>query len=385
MQPPFAPIPSHLNPLYRKLRITLWIVLALAGTAITYRFLFPTILTSFDFRNPKSSRNQIFDPRSETGTLRTNGKLETGGTLIANTSPLGDFSRLSIGIDLEKRSESPSRIAVSVRKNYRAFLYPVGEAIADFPAAELYRANSIPYLLRDGRLHPFVSEAALLSRYPADMVREVSDEFLARYPISTDFVGFRVGSLISFADGVYIVTSETEIRPIGSAEIFLALGFDFADVVPVSEEDLGIYKRGRIFLMGAPHPDGTLFEDHESHQLYLIENGLRRPIAPGRYHDFLRERMHPILAAGSNDQQLAECDAMAGLLPRALGCDIDLEGLAGSIGPDYEVRLSMNDVDIDIASLSLAFGTRLDVANAETLAAKVKARILTRFGLVTSR
>ncbi len=382
MQPPFAPIPAHLEPVYRKLRITLWVAIAVAGMAVAYTFLFPTISTTFDFRNPKSSRNQIFDPRSVDGLARTNGKLETGGVLIANTSPLGDFSHLSVGIDLEKRSESPSHITVTVEKNYRAFLYPVGEPVRDFPAAELYRTDDgTVYLLQDGTLRRFVSDAAFLSRYPADMARDVTSDFLARYPIASDFVGFHVGSLISFADGVYIVTSETEIRPIGSAEIFLALGYSFEDVIPVSEEDLGIYKRGRIFLMGAPHPDGTLFEERESGRLYLIDNGLRRLIADGRYQDFLRTRIHPILALESDSQRFARCDAIAGLLPRALDCDINLDTLSGSLGPDYAIRLSGNDVDIDITSLSLAFGTRLDIANAETLAAKVKARILTRFGL----
>lgn len=383
MRAPFAPIPDHLEPIYRKLRITLWVLIAIIGLGVAYNFLFPTILTSFDFRNPKSSRNQIFDPRSETGTVRTNGKLETGGTLVANTSPLGDFSHLSIGIDLEKRSESPSRITVAIKKNYRAFLYPLGEPITDFPSAELYRSDGTIYLLRDGNLHRFVSEAAFLSRYPADMARNVTAETIAHYPIASDFVGFRVGSLISFADGVYIVTSETEMRPIGSAEIFLALGYNFEDVIPVNEEDLGIYKRGRIFLMGVPHPDGTVFEERENGQFYLIENGLRRPLADGRYRDFLREKIHPILALEGGDQRLARCDATPGLSPRALSCDLDLGALTGSIGSDYEVRLNDNDVDIDIASLSLAFGTRLDIANAETLAAKVKARILTRFGLIS--
>lgn len=383
MRPPFAPIPEHLEPVYRKLRITLWLLLAIASLAIAYRFLFPTIETGFDFRNPKSSRNQIFDPRSETGVARTNGKLETNGTLVANTSPLGDFSHLSVGVDLEKRSESPSRITVSARKNYRAFLFPLGEPVTDFPTAELFRFDGTVYLLRDGSLQRFVSEAAFLSRYPADMARETTADAIARYPIAPDFIGFRVGSLISFADGVYIVTSETEMRPIGSAEIFLALGYNFEDVIPVNEEDLGIYKRGRIFLMGAPHPDGTLFEERESGKLYLIENGLRRPIAEGRYRDFLREKVHPIVALERNDGQLASCTAAIGLFPRAFDCDIDLGALAGSLGPDYEIRLTDNDVDIDITRLSLAFSTRLDIANAKTLAAKVKERVLTRFGLIS--
>ncbi len=381
MRPPFTSIPKALEPSYRKLRFTLWILLLVIGTGIAYGFLFPTIETTFDFRNPKSSRNQIYDPRSESNAPRTNGKLEVDGTFVADTSPLGDFSHLSVGIDLEKRSLSPNRMGVEIRKGYRAFRYPIGEPVTNFPAAELYRITDTTYLLRDGALHRFVSEAAFRSRYPADMASEASTEFLGRYPIASDFIGFRVGSLISFADGVYIVTSETEMRPIGSAEIFLALGYSFDDVIPVNEEDLGIYKRGRIFLMGAPHPDGTVFQEHSSGQVFIIDSGRRRPIAQGSYRDFLLSHLHPIAASEATDSAVARCDAAAGLLPRALDCTAELERLSQSIGPDYEIRLTGNDVDIDIASLTLAFSTRLEARNAETILAKIKERIFARFGL----
>ena len=380
MQPPFAPIPRELEAVYRKLRVTLWTFLVLMGLAVAYTFLFPTVSTSFDFRNPKSSRNQIFDPRSELGIARTNGKLEPDGILIADTSPFGDFSQLSIAIDLEKRSELPSQVAIEIRKGYRAFRYPIGESVADFPTADLYRINGTVYMLRDGSLHPFISEAAFHSRYPADWPKEMSAELLARYPIAPDFSGFRVGSLISFADGVYIVTSETEIRPIGSAEIFLALGYSFDDVVPVSEEDLGIYKRGRIFLMGAAHPDGTLFQERSTGQVFIIDRGQRRPVAGGSYRDFLLSRMRPIAASEAADAAIARCDAVAGLLPRALGGTAELGNLSDTIGPDYEIQLAGNDTDIDIASLTLAFSTRLEAKNAKMITAKMKQRIFARFG-----
>ncbi|MFZ1655157.1 MAG: hypothetical protein WBO92_02690 [Candidatus Moraniibacteriota bacterium] len=383
MQPPFAPIPEPLRPLYIKLRITLAVGFALAGIALAYTFLFPTMTTSFDFRNPKSSRNQIFDPRAETGTPRTNGKLETGGQLVANTSPLGDFSHLALSVDLEKQSETPNHIEATIQKGYRAYLFPVGATLTDFPAAELYRIAGTYYALRDGQLHPYISDAAFLSRYPAAAAREESIAWRDGFTIASDFLGFRLGSLLSFADGVYIVTSETEIRPIGSAEIFLALGYHFEDVLPVNEEDLGIYKRGRIFLMGAVHPDGTLFEDQDSKTLSLIEGGHRLPVSPGPYHDFLTARTHPILVSESGSRLTARCDATAGLLPRALDCTASLDSLDGVVGSDYTITLSDHDTDIDIATLTLSFETRLNADNFTTLLSKIKQRILARFGFVT--
>lgn len=382
LRPPFTPIPAHLEPLYLKLRITLAVLIGIAGAGIAYTFLFPTILTSFDFRNPKSSRNQVFDPRNESGLPRTNGKLENGGTLFADTSPLGDFSELSVEVNLEKRSEIPNQIDVRIRKGYRAFRYPVGETISDFPEADLYHVGRNYYRLQDGTLRPFVSDAAFLSRYPAAIAREESPEWQSRYPVAAEFIGFRVGSLISFADGVYVVTSDTDIRPIGSAEIFLAFGYRFDDVIAASGEDLGIYKRGRIFLMGAPHPDGTLFLDQSSDTLYLIESGMRRPIEKGAYHDFLASAMHPIPSYETDSVTATHCMAVTGLLPRTLRCTSELAPIRESAGPDYEIALSGQDETIDIATITLAFDTRLDRSNLRTLLAKVKQRIFARFGLV---
>ncbi len=383
MRPPFATIPTHLGPLYLKLRITLAVAIMLVGSGVAYTFLFPTIATSFDFRNPKSSKNQIFDPRSDTNTPRTNGKLEANGRFVADTSPFGDFSALSVELDLEKRSETPNQINVSVRKGYRAFRYPIGPAIKDFPATDLYRVNDTYYALQDGVLHPFVSEAAFLSRFPSAFAKTMPPEWLAASMVDQNFLGFRVGSLISFADGVYLITSETDIRPIGSAEIFLALGYHFKDVVPVNEEDLGIYKRGRIFLMGAAHPDGTLFKDRSDGTLYLIEGNARRPIENGPYRNFLMATTDPIAVDAASNEMLAHCTAVSGLLPRALDCTVSLESLQSSVGPDYEIALSSHDTDIDIGTLTLAFETRLDQGNMTTLLAKIKQRILARFGLTT--
>lgn len=380
MKPPFTPIPERLQPLYVRLRVLLLIIFFLCGLALTYSFLFPTITTTFDFRNPNSSRNQIFDPRGEDGSLKTNGRMAPNEKLIANTSPLGDFSVLSASINLEKKSATPAALDVSVRKGYRAFFFPLGEPMQDLETKSLYRVEDTYYELRGNELHPFVSEAAFLSRFPKTAATLQSEAWREQYSVAKEFIGFRVGSLVSFADGIYVITSERDMRPIGSAEIFLALGYNFEDVIPGNEEDLGIYKRGRIFLMGVPHPDGTLFQDQNTLEYFLIEAGKRRPLLRGAYLDFLLTQTHPIIATTPDASTEAHCRAEVGLLPRTLDCTIDLTPLERSIGPDYEVTLAQSESDIDVASLALAFDTRLNAENGATLLSKVKNRLLARFG-----
>ena len=57
----------------------------------------------------------------------------------------------------------------------------------------------------------------------------------------------------------------------------LALGYRFEDVLPVNEEDLGIYKRGRILLMGAPHPC-LLYTSDAADERSSVDLGGRRII-----------------------------------------------------------------------------------------------------------
>ncbi len=379
MHPPFRPIPDSLQPLYTKLRITLFVLFFFAGLWMLYAFLFPTITTGFDFRNPKSSKNQVFDPRTADSTSRTNGKITPGETLIVNTSPIGDFSTLAVNLNLEKKSATPASVDISIRKNYRAFLFPIGDPIKDFEPRSLHRVGNTYYELRDTTLYPFVSPAAFHSRYPENAASIETEEWRGQFTVSNDFIGFRIGSLVSFADGIFVITSERDMRPIGSAEIFLALGYHFEDVIPGTEEDLGIYKRGRIFLLGGPHPDGTLFVDQITQEYFLIESGFRRPVISGPYLDFLLSRIHPVSVTSPSPAAMTHCTAEPGLLPRSLRCSAELDPLRQSIGSDYEISFSGNTTAIDIASLSLDFSTRLDVTNGKTLLSKVKQRLMSRF------
>jgi hypothetical protein len=133
--------------------------------------------------------------------------------------------------------------------------------------------------------------------------------------------------------------------------------------------------------MGAPHPDGTLFQDASSDSLYLTENGQRRPIVDEQYRDFLRQKAHPIIALEPSDQFIAHCTATASFFPRALNCELTLDSLANAVGPDYEITLSGTDTNINIATATLAFETRLDAKNMTLLLSKMKQRLLARFGL----
>lgn len=374
------PIPENWQYRYNILRALLYVAMILMTGIFISRALFPTLVFSFNFKTPNSSKNNFLDPRSPENASRTNGKIEKDGTLIGNVGIAGNFSEANVQIILEKKSAAPDNLKMSLRRSYRSFMLPTGAPITSFPETELYKIDGTYYAIQEGTLSPFVSDNAYLTRYPNNFAKDESREFLSRYPVSENWLGFRVGSLVSFADGVFLIVSETEMRPIGSADIFLNLGYQFENVLPASEEEIGIYKRGKIFNLGEQHPDGTLIWDQDTGNYYLVEQNMKRPLMDARYLNFLLKQQTPINVSTQSNETSINCNLKPSLFGQSFSCAANLTELKQSLGSDFEIRLDQNDVDIDINTLKISLTTDRNKQNVLTLLSQIKQRFLTRFG-----
>ncbi|MEK9151306.1 MAG: hypothetical protein AAB547_01600 [Patescibacteria group bacterium] len=378
---PIIPIPEAWRKRYQVLRVLLYIAVISTVIIFALRVLFPTLVFSFNFKTPGSSKNNILDPRSPENTPRTNGKIETGDTLIADAGIVGSFSQARAQVTLEKQSAIPESLEFSLRRSYRSFLLPTGADVTGFPQESLYKIEGTYYALRNDTLYPFVSDNAYLSRYPDDFAESVSGDFLARYPVSESWIGFRIGSVVSFAAGVFLIVSDTEMRPVGSADIFLALGYRFEDVRPASAEEIGIYGRGRIFLLGAQHPDGTLFLDRDTETYYLVDHGMKRPITDAKYRDFISKQQTPISVSSKSSEVRANCILVPSLFGQSFSCTTPIDTLSPENGSDFEIRVEGADADIDINTLQVSFATDKSTENMLTLLSAIKQRLLSRLGL----
>ncbi|MFZ2187667.1 MAG: hypothetical protein WAV46_03545 [Candidatus Moraniibacteriota bacterium] len=374
-------IPHHFQRYYQIARAFLYAIVIASTIVFALRILFPTLFFSFNFRTPDSSSNTLLDPHATDNTPRTNGKIGKDGMLIATASVTGEFSQALISLTLEKKSTRPNTLNVSLRRSYRSFLLPTGRPITGFPAESLYKVDTVYYALRDGSLYPFVSDNAYLSRYPDSFAIPESKDFLADYPISENWIGYRVGSMVSFADGVFLIMSNTEMRPIGSADILLALGYRFEDVRPASEEEIGIYKRGRIFLLGAQHPDGTLLFDRDTNTYYLVENNSKRPLIDDNYREFISKRQAPIIVSSVASEERVSCILKPGFFGQTFSCQTPIVSLPSGVGNDFEITLGNNDTDIDINALQVSFETEKSKHNMLLILSQIKQRLLSRFGI----
>jgi hypothetical protein len=244
----------------------------------------------------------------------------------------------------------------------------------------LFRIDGNIYLLSEGILSRFTSEAAALSRYEPSDIADEDPSFLTRYPISDEWIGFRPGTLLSFADGVFVVYGETEIRPIGSAEIFQAIGYDWNDIIPASEEEIGIYKRGKIILPGTLHAPGTLFYDTDAATYFTIDGAdYRRPITDPSFISFFLRHTHAIPVSERSLETASRCTLRAGtLFPREYSCEASLENIRTITGNDYQFTITAPS-DIDIESMTITLNRSPEQGNFLSTLRQLKSRLLDRY------
>ncbi len=389
------PIPPKKYRLYLILRVALYGAFFATGIALLFSFLFPSQQFTFDFRNPNAAKNTFLDPRTEDFSPIDHGTVPDHHPLIANTGALGYFSTGIITFDLRTNSLKPESVTLSLRKGYRAGFLPEGSPIQTLPAfremyADTYHGyrNGAIFFIRDnyyqffdGVLYRFVSSEAFRSSYPESAAVEGTNELLSLFPLSNELIGFRSGSLLSFADGVFVVYGKNEIRPIGNADIFTAIGYAWNDIIPANEEEIGMYTRGKIILPGTLHAPGTLFVEKETRTYFLLGDDMKRhPINNPNLLSFLISRQHPIEISTQSTERTTSCAFKSSLLfRRSYSCDIPLEPLAELPGNDYEFTFSSSK-EIKIESLGAVFRRAPTHGNLSAAIGQLKQRLFDRYG-----
>jgi hypothetical protein len=378
----FTTLPKELHSQYRIAQGVLYVTVFLLFCFLIFRSLFPAIIHSFDFKNPTSSKHDLDVPRDSQGSYIAYGKLPQNGDLIFHDGTSGLYREAEFQINIDKDKPVPTPLSLTLRHGYAATWLPAGAPVQNFPEEKLYTSEGNYYRLRDNELTRYVSRDAFLSRYPESRAESVSPEFIKDFKLSEALLGFRPGLLAEYADGVFLIASETEMRPIGSARIFTNVGYRFEDVKKVNAEELGIYTRGKIFLSGDMHPEGTVFLDTDSEKYFIIENGFFSELLPGEYRDFLLSQAVPITFSSSSNAKEVSCNPQKSLLFNRVTCEADLTPIADLVGSDYEMRLHNEGEATDLSNFEVTFLTAVNRQNFNFIITQVKENFLTRFGLL---
>lgn len=430
---------SSWNRLFWIGRILLWSLFCALGARLAFSFAFPSAGFSFDFRNPGAAKNTIMNPRTNTNDPRGNGRVKTNETLLFDASPFGNFSTGTVEIQRENMAASTEGGIVIVRKSQKAFFLPEG-APAPFPAGSLVRhgeqffliandgtwrifanethvrdlgydpnaflqmteddflthqegtpiepgtlpngalivSNGNFYELQDGSLTPFSSREAFLAAFPESWALQRSDDFVKSFPPAEQVIGFPSSSLLAFADGVFIMDSTTP-RAIGSVDIFTALGYNWGDVFPASDEDISLSQKGKIVDFGTPHPNGTVLFDTDTNRYFLILNNEKRLIMSDTIRDAWLRGRHPVAVSSQSLSTTTSCIlGKESWFSKTSSCTVSLDAFRELPGNSYEISLKTPS-GTDIREATITFGSSITKDTLLFSLSRLKQRIFSRY------
>lgn len=359
-----------------------------AGVAFVIMItVFPDAYKYFDFRSPSGAANTIANPRFSDGTPVSDGMIPDDRTMIGNASASGDFSKITFSFRGEDGSVAPAGTVSAIRA-YRSFLLPDGAPIpfrdgtllssdrryflvsestlrpfpseadvrargydpdrflpvgqdtvavigAVIPAEETLPDGSVVsydgdrYMIRNGEAVSFSSERAFRSRYREEDALPIDTATFSTLSVSDARIGFLDGTLVSYGEAVYAVEGAT-LRPIDSPETFLAKGYVWESVLPITGEEFGIYERGRLYTEQQPHPDGTVFLETTTGRMFLVDGTTKREIP-----EAVRSQFSTVTAVPAQQVALGECPLHG--TPSHSGCELSWNPTETEVGAEYQI------------------------------------------------
>lgn len=190
---------------------------------------------------------------------------------------------------------------------------------------------------------------------------------------------FANGSLVSFDNAVFIIDNG-QAFPFKDPQTFISLGYDWNDVVPIQESELGMPRSNILFTADHPHPDGTVFVERENGKYYLINNSLKQEIANSSLlKNYLRG--NPILAdeTSLDFQNFCKLNDTLIELGSSYYCSIPVADLSRFLGNNYQFEINGLPEE-KIEKIEVEFSRKINWLNLRDSLSKIKHGILINFG-----
>lgn len=133
------------------------------------------------------------------------------------------------------------------------------------------------FLIEGGKKRPFAGKAVLLSQFNLNQIITVDLATLDGYASGTP-IKFPNYSLVkSPKNNVYLLVGK-EKRGIVSWAVFKKIGFNPAEIIDATTEELAAYQDGPNITATSTYPLGALLQDTKTGGIYFAENGNKSPI-----------------------------------------------------------------------------------------------------------
>lgn len=424
--------------IYRTGRILLWGIFVIAAVTAFSHFFFPDQQATYDFAKGQIKK-ELPGQEIVKRDLERESRIMKDATETFDIETNGNYTSIEVRADLEEGALSDMS-DIRIRKGFKATFVEIGDE-ASFPPGSLLRsggdfffvlpdstlshfdsASTVEYLgwsedsfialaqeeidlypissdswtvndgypegalvtieenfyaFRNGALSPFVSESAFLSRYPREFSAKGNMEVLGSIPQGDEMIGFSNSTLLSFDSAVYILDGATA-HPIADVPTFESFGLDWDDVIPANSEELGMYRKGRQFTILDTHPEGSVFRDKTTNEIYILDEKTLRPVKSSALKSFLARRSAVVADIGATDEPLCAHSEISSEKKGGVACVLNVSSLADVPGNTY--RLTVTPInDIRIATFTMRLTQDISWSNLRTLLANLKAQVIDRF------
>lgn len=162
---------------------------------------------------------------------------------------------------------------------YKLYQRYFPQRTSHYPDGSLLQAqNEVGvWLIQNGQKRPFLSKSALVSRYDINKIITVDPIELEAYekgnPISLSNY-----AIVRQPDGsIYLIVND-EKRKFSEASLIKQFGYNPAEIIDSSFQDLSYYKDGAILTSDSIYPTGALLQDPRNGGVFYVKDGKKAPI-----------------------------------------------------------------------------------------------------------
>ncbi|MEI6597016.1 MAG: hypothetical protein WCL13_02270 [bacterium] len=148
-----------------------------------------------------------------------------------------------------------------------------------YPDGSLLQADGEAgvWLLQNGLKRPFLSKAALASRFDINKIIKINKSDLDKYATGAP-IKFAQYSLIRSPRGTIFLLVDDKKRGFTSLEAFRKMGFNPTEVVNASWEDINYYADGVSITATSTYPTGALLQNNKTGGIYYVIEGVKAPL-----------------------------------------------------------------------------------------------------------
>ncbi len=133
------------------------------------------------------------------------------------------------------------------------------------------------WLIENNQKRAFLSQAAFLSRYDPSHIQIVSRADLDKYETGAP-IRFPQYSIVRVPDGKMYLLVDDSKRRFANLEAFRKIGFNPEEVIKANAEDVVAYADGPVITTTSIYPTGALLQDKKTGGVYWVADGIKSPL-----------------------------------------------------------------------------------------------------------